>query len=95
MKVKVFYTSFLTQAAFCLIYFLYALRYRVKHSKQSEFRSSRSQKFFKIVFRKTSQYSQETPVLESLFNKVPGLKACILIKKRLQHRCFPLNFAKF
>ena len=26
---------------------------------------------------------------------VPGLKACKLIKKRPQHRCFPVNIAKF
>ena len=31
---------------------------------------------------------------ESLFNKVPGLKACNFIKKRLRHRCFPVKFAK-
>ena len=34
-------------------------------------------------------------MLESLFNKVSGLQACIFIKKRLQHRCFPVNIAKF
>ena len=33
------------------------------------------------------------PVLESLFNKVAGL-ACNVIKKRLQHRSFPVKFAK-
>ena len=31
----------------------------------------------------------------SLFNKVAGLQVCNSIKKRLQHRCFPLKFAKF
>ena len=34
-------------------------------------------------------------MLESLFNNIVGLKACNFIKKRLQHRCFPLNIAKF
>ena len=34
-------------------------------------------------------------MLESLFNKVAGLQACIFIKKRFQHRCFPVNIAKF
>ena len=34
-------------------------------------------------------------MLESLFNKVANLKACSFIKKRLQHRCFPVNIAKF
>ena len=32
----------------------------------------------------------------SLFlNKVAGLRSATLLKKRLWHRCFPLNFAKF
>ena len=39
--------------------------------------------------------SNQIPVLESLFNKVAGLKAYNFIKKRLQHRCFPVKFAKF
>ena len=33
-------------------------------------------------------------MLESLFNKVSGLEACIFIKKRLQHRCFHVSIAK-
>ena len=33
-------------------------------------------------------------MLECLFNKVAGLQACIFIKKRLQHRCFPVNIVK-
>ena len=35
------------------------------------------------------------PVLEPLFNKYAGLKAFNFIKKRLQHRCFPVKIAKF
>ena len=42
-----------------------------------------------------SQYSQKTPVLESLFDKVADLKACNFIKKVLRHRCFRVNIAKF
>ena len=34
-------------------------------------------------------------MLESLLNKVAGLKACNFIKKRLQHRFFPLIVTKF
>ena len=34
-------------------------------------------------------------MLESPFNKVAGLKACSFIKMRLQHKCFPVNTAKF
>ena len=29
------------------------------------------------------------------FNKVAGLKPATLLKKRLWHRCFPVNIAKF
>ena len=34
-------------------------------------------------------------VQESLFNKVACLKACNFTKKRLQHRCFPMNIVNF
>ena len=43
----------------------------------------------KKVFLKISQNSQKTPVLDSLFNKVEG------VYLKLEHRCFPVNFAKF
>ena len=33
-------------------------------------------------------------MLESLFNKIPCLQACNFFKKRLQHRCFLVKFAK-
>ena len=29
------------------------------------------------------------------FNRVAGLRPAILLKKRLWHRCFPVNFVKF
>ena len=35
------------------------------------------------------------PVPESLFNKVAGLRPATLLKKRLWHKCFPVNSAKF
>ena len=37
-----------------------------------------------------------THLCQSLFfNKVAALKPATLLKKRLWHRCFPVNFAKF
>ena len=33
-------------------------------------------------------------MLDFLFNKVAGFQACNFIKKRLQHRCFSVKFAK-
>ena len=49
----------------------------------------------KKLFFKSSQYPQKTPVLESLFKIVAGLKVYNFIKKRPQNRCFPVNVAKF
>ena len=34
-------------------------------------------------------------MLESPFNRLAGFKTCNFLKKRLQHRCFPVNIAKF
>ena len=47
------------------------------------------------MFLKSSKIHRKTPVFESLFNKVAGLNPCNFIKKRLQHRCFSVNFANF
>ena len=44
--------------------------------------------------KKFCTFHRKTPVMESLFNKVAGLKTCNFIKKRLQHRFFPMKFAK-
>ena len=39
----------------------------------------------------TGKYKCQSP----FFNKVAGLRPATLSKKRLWHRCFPVNFAKF
>ena len=44
---------------------------------------------------KVRKYHRKIPVLESVFSKVAGLKACNFITKKVQHRCFPVRFAKF
>ena len=44
---------------------------------------------------KVRKYHRKIPVLESIFNKVAGLRACNFIIKKLQQRCFPVKFAKF
>ena len=49
-------------------------------------RSSHQRCSAKKVLLKISQVSQESSVLEFLFNKVAGLQACNFIKKKLQHR---------
>ena len=37
----------------------------------------------------------KTLVLESLFTEVAGPQACNFVKKKIQHRCFTVKFAKF
>ena len=50
--------------------------------------------FFKRgVLKNFCKFHRRTSVLESLFNKC--LVTCNFIKKKLQHRCFPMKFAKF
>ena len=48
----------------------------------------------KGVLKKFHKIHLKTPVLESLFNRVSGLRPAILLKKKLQHRCFQVNFVK-
>ena len=49
--------------------------------------------------KRCSQKSRKIPVKHQcqslIFNKVAGLRLTTLLKKRLLHRCFPANFAKF
>ena len=62
-------------------------------TNKSRNQSAPEKKLFVVV--KISQYSQETPVMKSLLNKVLGQKASKYIKMRPQPRCFPVNIAKF
>ena len=63
--------------------------------KMKNFRSSRPEVFYKkgavrIFTKFTGKY-----LCQSLFlNKVAGLRTATLLKKRLWHRCFPVNFVK-
>ena len=43
---------------------------------------------------KNRKYHRKTPVLESVSNKVAVVRACNFITMKLQHRCFPVKFAK-
>ena len=46
------------------------------------------------MFNKVSQNSLKTLVLESIFDKFAGTQVSKFIKKRLQHKRFPVNFTK-
>ena len=47
----------------------------------------------KSVLKKSRNIHRKTPVPESTFNEVAGLRASNF-NKELQHRCFPVNVAK-
>ena len=49
----------------------------------------------KMVLLRVSQNSQEnTCARVSFFNKVKHLRPSTLLKKKLRHRCFPVNFCE-
>ena len=45
-------------------------------------------------FSQVLEAAKKTPVPETLFDKVAGLRPATLLKKCLLHRCFPVNFDK-
>ena len=60
------------------------------------FRSSRPEVFYKKdVFRNFAKFKGKHLCKSLFFNKVAGLRPATLLKKRLWHRYFPVNFAKF
>ena len=60
------------------------------------FRSSRSEVFFKKgVFKNFAKFTGKH-LCQSLFvNKISGLRPATLLKKKLWHKGFPVNFMKF
>ena len=60
------------------------------------YRSSRPEVFFKKgVLRNFVKFIGEHLCERLFLNKVAGLKPATLLKKRLWHRCFYMNFATF
>ena len=49
----------------------------------------------KDVFRNFAKFTVKHLCQSVFFNNVTGLRPETLLKKRLWHRCFPVNFAKF
>ena len=47
------------------------------------------------VLKNFAKFTRKHLCLSLLFNKVAGLKPATLLKKRLWHRGFPMNFPKF
>ena len=62
----------------------------------THFRGSRPEVFFKKgVLRNFAELTGKHLCQRLFFNKVVGLKPATLLKKRLWHKCFPVNFANF
>ena len=51
--------------------------------------------FCKKCYSKFWKIHRRTPVQQTLFTRVAGLRSATLLKKRLWHRGFPLNFEKY
>ena len=49
----------------------------------------------KGVLRNFAKFTGKQLCKSLFFNKVAGLSPATLLKKRLLHRCFPVNFVKF
>ena len=49
----------------------------------------------KGVVRTFAKFTGKHMCQRLFFNKVAGLRPASLLKKRLWHRCFPVNIAKF
>ena len=59
-------------------------------------RSSRPEVFCeKDVLRNFAKFTGKHLCQSLFFNKIAGLRPATLLKNRLWHRCFPVNFAKF
>ena len=57
---------------------------------------SRREMFFKkYVFRNFAKFTGKHQCQSLYFHKVAGMRTATLLKDRLWHRCFPVNFAKF
>ena len=63
--------------------------------RYSDFRSSRPEVFYKKgVLRNFIKFTGKHLCQSLFFNKGAGLRPATLLKKRLWHRCFPVNFEK-
>ena len=49
----------------------------------------------RVFLRNFAKFTGKHLCQSLFFNKITGLRTATLLKKRLLHRCFPVNFAKF
>ena len=103
MKRQVFfsYSWVFERFLFCFIFekmssSLPVLFVHIGKCSSENLRSSRSQMFFKIGVLKNFSMFAKKHLCSSLFLiKLGPWRPAFLLKKRFQHRCFPVNIAKF
>ena len=69
---------------------------KIKFSKHTLYRSSHPEVFCKKgVLKNFAKFTGKNTCSRVFFNKIGGLRPVTLLKKRLWHKCFLVNFAKF
>ena len=71
------------------------VRFLLKLSIKSHRSSHRRCSLRKGVLRNFTKFIGKRLCQSLFFNKVAGIRPTTLLKKRLSHMCFPLNFVKF
>ena len=69
--------------------------YRIFASLKDLKNSHRRCSVRKGVFRNFTKFTEKHLCQSLFFNKVADLKLATLLKNKLWHRCFPVNFGKF
>ena len=70
--------------------------YRKTQPRTAGYRNSRSQMFFKIgVLKNFAVFIGKHLCWSLFFNRVADFRPATILKKRLEHKCFPVNIAKF
>ena len=67
---------------------------RISQQLQSSQKQPPEVFYNKCVHRNFAEFTGKHLCQSFFFNKVVGLRPATLLKKRLWHRCFPVNFAK-
>ena len=85
--------------ALCVIALWYSLQGTQKktHAMVTMLAESNRPEVFlkKDVLRNFAKFTRKHVRQSLFFNTVAGLRPATLLKKRIWHRCFPVNFAKF
>ena len=71
------------------------LKYTSKISNKVSEKYNKKVFYKKAVLKYFAIFTGKYLCWSLFFNKYAGLQFCNFIKKRLQHRCFPVNIAKF